>query len=83
MKKFISAQSQETERQSGNKDRLYRNFCYLEIYQTVQKTGDHFLKNMAFSVGNKLFAGDFHALLDEMNAGMLQSTKKWNWKWIA
>ena len=37
---------------------------------------------MAFSERNQLFAGKFHALLDEMNAGILQFTKKWNWKWI-
>ena len=40
------------------------------------------LKNMALSEGNRLFAGDFHAFLDEINAGMLQFTHKWNWKWI-
>ena len=37
---------------------------------------------MAFSQENQLFAGDFHPLLNEINAGMLQFTKKWNWKWI-
>ena len=42
-----------------------------------------FFKNMAFSEGNQLFAGDFHTFLDEINASMLQFTKKWNWKWIA
>ena len=36
-------------------------------------------KNMAFFEGNQLFAGDFHALLDEINAVMLQFSKKWNW----
>ena len=30
---------------------------------------------MAFSEGNQLFAGHFHALLDEMNAGMLNSQR--------
>ena len=44
---------------------------------------DHFLKNMVFSEGNQLFSGYFHALLDEMNAGKLRFTRKWNWKWIA
>ena len=29
-----------------------------------------------------MFASDSHALWDEINAGMLQFTKKWNWKWI-
>ena len=39
-----------------------------------------FLKGMK---GNKLFAGDLHANLDETNADMVQLTKTWNWKWIA
>ena len=37
---------------------------------------------MAFPEGNKLFAGDFRANLDETNADMVQFTKRWNWKWI-
>ena len=40
-----------------------------------------FLK-IAFLEGNKLFAGDFCANLDERNANMVQFTKRWNWKWI-
>ena len=32
-----------------------------------QNTGDHFKKYMAFSEGNKLFAGGFRANLDETN----------------
>ena len=39
-------------------------------------------KNMAFPEGNKLFAGDLHANLDETNVDMVQFTKRWNWKWI-
>ena len=39
-------------------------------------------KNIAFPKGNKLFAGDFCANLDETNADMVQFTKRWNWKWI-
>ena len=31
---------------------------------------------MDFSEGSQLFAGHFHALLDEMNASMLQFRKK-------
>ena len=42
----------------------------------------HFKKNMAFPEGNKLFAGDFRANLDQTNADMVQFTKRWNWKWI-
>ena len=37
---------------------------------------------MAFPEGNNLFAGDFHANLDETNADMIQFTKRWNWKWV-
>ena len=40
------------------------------------KTPEITLKNMAFSEGNQLFAGDFHALLDEINVSMLQFTNK-------
>ena len=39
-------------------------------------------KIMAFPGGNKQFAGDFRANLDETNADMVQFTKRWNWKWI-
>ena len=38
--------------------------------------------NIAFAEGNKLFAGDFRANLDEKNIDMVQFTKRWNWKWI-
>ena len=64
--------------------RLNRNLslCYVEIYRAAQNTGDHFKKNMAFHEGNKLFAGDFRANLDETNADMVQFTKRWNWEWI-
>ena len=39
---------------------------------------------MAFPEGNKLFAGDFRANLDETNANMVQFPKRWNQfnKWI-
>ena len=43
---------------------------------------DHFNKNVAFSEGNKLFAGDFRANLDERSDYLVQFTKRWNWKWI-
>ena len=39
-------------------------------------------KNMAFPEGNKLFAGDFCANLDEKNVDMVHFAKRWNWKWI-
>ena len=37
---------------------------------------------MAFPEGNKLFAHEFRANLDETNADMVQFTERWNWKWI-
>ena len=37
---------------------------------------------MAFSEGNQLFTGDFHDVLDEINADIFQFRKKWTWKWI-
>ena len=39
-------------------------------------------KIMAFPEGNKLFAGDFRANLDQTNADIDQFTKRWNLKWI-
>ena len=54
-----------------------KSICCLEIYQTAQNTRDHFCKNLVFSKGNQLFAGDFHALLQEINVGVLQFTKEW------
>ena len=53
---------------------LIRSLCYLEICQAAQNTGDYF-KKMDFSKANQLFAGDFHAALDEIKADMLQFTK--------
>ena len=48
----------------------------------AQNTGDHFKKNMAVLEGNKLFPGDFRVNLDEINANVVQFTKRWNWEWI-
>ena len=39
-------------------------------------------KSIAFPEGNKLFAGDFHANLDETNTDMAQFSKRCNLKWI-
>ena len=38
---------------------------------------------MAFSEGNLLFVGNFRANLDEINADMVQFTKRWNCKWVS
>ena len=42
----------------------------------AQNTGNDFQKNIAFPEGNKLFAGDLRAKLDEANADMVQFTKR-------
>ena len=47
-----------------------------------QKNWGSYQKNMAFPGGNKLFAGDLRANLDETNVDMVQFTRRWNWKWI-
>ena len=31
---------------------------------------------------NQLLGGDFYAVLDEMDADILQNTKKWKLEWI-
>ena len=55
---------------------------YVEICGVAENTRDDFNKNIAFPEGNKLFAGDFRANLEETNADMVQFTKRWNWIWI-
>ena len=59
-------------------------FILIFIYRAAQNTGDDFKKKkkIAFPEGNKLFAGDFRANLDETNADMVQFTKRWNWELI-
>ena len=37
---------------------------------------------MASSEEDQLPAGAFHAIIDKMEADILQIAKKWNWKWI-
>ena len=63
--------------------RLNRNlYVMLKFTERPKTPGITSKKNMAFPEGNKLFAGDFRANLDERNADMVQFTKRWNWKWI-
>ena len=59
-------------------------FILIFIYRAAQNTGDDFKnkKKIAFPEGNKLFAGDFRANLDETNSDMVQFTKRWNWELI-
>ena len=35
---------------------------------------------MASSEGDKVLVGAFHAVMDKIEAGILQIAKKWNWK---
>ena len=54
-------------------------FILIFIYRAAQNTGDDFKKKkkkIAFPEGNKLFAGDFRANLDETNSDMVQFTKR-------
>ena len=54
----------------------------LKFTERPETAGITSKKNMAFPEGNKLFAGDFRANLDETNIDVVQFTKRWNWKWI-
>ena len=38
---------------------------------------------LCWNLGNKLFAGDLRANLDETNPDMVQFTKRWNWKGVS
>ena len=63
--------------------RLNRNlYVMLKFTERPKTPGITSKKNMAFPEGNKLFAGDFRANLDETNVDMVQFTNRWNWKWI-
>ena len=37
---------------------------------------------MASSEGDQRLAGSFYAIMDKIEADILQIAKKWNWKWI-
>ena len=56
--------------------RLNRNFCVIFRFIEQPKTPGITSKNMAFSEGKHLFAGDFHAVHEEINFDILQFTKK-------
>ena len=59
--------------------RLNRNLYVMLKFTERPKTPGI---TLAFPEGNKLFAGDFRANLDETNVDMVQFTNRWNWKWI-
>ena len=61
--------------------RLNRNL-YVMLKFTERPKTPEITSKKTFPEGNKLFAGDFRANLDETNADMVQFTKRWNWKWI-
>ena len=68
-------------RLSKNTGRLNRNlYDMLKFTERPKTPGIISKKNMAFPEGNKLFAGDLCANLDEND--MVQFTKRSNWKWI-
>ena len=37
---------------------------------------------MISSEGDQLLTGAFHAIMEKIEADILQIAKKWNWKWI-
>ena len=50
---------------------LNRNLHVILKFAKRPKTPGITLKNMAFSKQNQLFAGNFHAVLDELRADVL------------
>ena len=59
-------------------DRLNRNLHVILKFSKRSKTPGITFRNMPFSEANQLFACDFYALLDEIHAGIVPFTKKWN-----
>ena len=66
------------------KDSLETQTVYIEISkaQNSPKHRGSIFRNMASSEGNQLLAGAFHAIMDKIEAHILQTAKKWNWKRI-
>ena len=64
--------------------RLNRNLDVMLKFTERPKTPGITSKKTLLSVkgmkGNKFFAGDFPANLDETNAYMVKFIKRWNWK---
>ena len=69
-------QSQQIGRWSGNMSSFSKNSCVILKFIEQPKTSGITFKNMAFSERNQLSAGNFHAVLDELNSNILQCTKK-------
>ena len=64
-------------RLNGN---LYVMLKFTERPKAPGITSKKTLLSLKGMKGNKLFAGDFRANLDETNADMVQFIKRWNWK---
>ena len=77
---YVSPQSQETERQSGKTGPLHRNPFGILKFTEQPKTSGINTKKIASSKGDQLLKGVFHAIMDKIEAGILQIAKKWNWK---
>ena len=66
------------------KDSLETRAIYIEISlvsQNLPNTQKHWgsiLRKMVSSEGNQLLAGVFHAIMDKIEADILQTAKKWN-----
>ena len=70
------------------RDNLERRVVLIEIsvlswnLRTAQNIEDHFEKIWLSLKGSQLFAGDFDAGLDGINANILQFLRDWIWKMI-
>ena len=70
------------------KDSLETRAVYIEIawvswnLPNGPKHRGSILKNMASSEGDQLLAGACHAIMGKIEAGIPQTAKKWNCKWI-
>ena len=58
----------------------HRNLFGILKFTKRPKTPGIFLINMASPEGEQLLVGVFHAIMDKIEADILQIAKKWNWK---
>ena len=67
------------------KDSLETQAVYIEIFllslslPNGPKHPGSILRNMTSSAGNELLAGSFHAIMDKIEADILQIANTWNW----
>ena len=69
-------------RWSGNMVYPHKNLYIVVIQQVAQNRVDHFKFKWLAPKGDQPLRGDLHAVLDKIEADMLQTTKKQNQKWI-